>query len=98
LYTLDVVGNGEPVGIHVRDRESRSDMLVATDDIGEPEELHWSAADDLLVVGIRAAPRSEQSMFWDMILALRPEEEGMPELLIEGDDVYLVDVIPDDEP
>jgi hypothetical protein len=82
-------------GIHVFDRQSRSDMLIATYDIGEPDVL-WSADDDLLVVGIRATPRTEQSMFWGMILALRSEAGSTPELLIEGDDIYLVDVIPDD--
>jgi hypothetical protein len=84
-------------GIHVFDRESRSDILIATRDIGEPQKIHWGADDDSLVVGIRGAPRSEQSMFWGAILALKPEAGSMPELLIEGDDIYLLDVIPDDE-
>jgi len=84
-------------GIHVFDRESRSDILIATYGIGEPEELYWGADDDSLVVGIRGAARSEQSMFWGAILALKPEAGSMPELLMEGDDIYLVDVIPDDD-
>jgi hypothetical protein len=71
-------------------------MLIATDHIGEPEELHWSAGDDLLVVGIRGTAKSEQSRFWGAILTLQPEAGSMPELLMEGDDIYLVDVIPDD--
>lgn len=84
-------------GIHVFDRESRSDILIATHDTGKPQEIHWSADDSLLVVGIRGTARSEQSMFWGMILALRSEAGSTPELLIEGDDIHLLDVIPDDE-
>lgn len=82
-------------GIHVFDRELRTSMLIATYDMGEAEEPYWSTDDDLLVVSIRSAPRSAQSTFWGAILALRAETGSMPRLLIDGDDVYLVDVIPE---
>jgi len=82
-------------GVHVFDRELRTSMLIATCDMGEAEELYWSTDDALLVVGIRDTARSKQIKFWGTILALRIEAESAHELLIEGDDIYLVDVIPE---
>jgi hypothetical protein len=70
-------------------------LMIATYDIGEPDVLCWSADDGLLVVGIRGAARSEQSRFWGTILALKPEAGSIAELLSQGDDIYLVDVIPE---
>jgi hypothetical protein len=88
-------------GIYVFDRESQTDSLVATyDAVGAPAcrsclQVRWSADDGLLVVDTQDTAKPEEDVFWGKILALKPEIGSVPELLVEGKDVYLVDVIPD---
>jgi Tol biopolymer transport system component len=82
-------------GLYVFDRGSRTDALVATYDVVDPVEVRWSVDDGALIVGARGEARSKGSAFWGTILALKPEAGSAPELLVEGEDVSLVDVIPD---
>jgi dipeptidyl aminopeptidase/acylaminoacyl peptidase len=88
-------------GIYVFDRESQTDSLIATYDVvGQMVcrsclQVRWSADDSLLIAGTQDTAGSRKDMYWGRILALRPEAGSVPELLVEGEDVYLVDVIPD---
>jgi dipeptidyl aminopeptidase/acylaminoacyl peptidase len=87
-------------GICVFDRRSGTDYLIATYDVVDPLvgrcclQLRWSADDSLLVVGTRDIAGSRADIFWGRILALKLETGSVPELIVEGEDVYLVDVIP----
>jgi hypothetical protein len=88
-------------GIYVFDRQTGTDSLITTYDVVDPTGHHWSLQvrwsvdDSLLIVGTRDTARSKEDVFWGKILALKPEAGSVPELLVEGEDVYLVDVLPD---
>ena len=77
------------------DRESRTDSLVATYDVVDPLKVRWSTDDGLLIVCTQDTARSKEGVFWGKILALKPEVGSVPDLLVEGEEVYLVDIIPD---
>jgi WD40 repeat protein len=88
-------------GIYVFDRESQTDSLIATYDVvGQMVcrsciQVRWSADDSLLIAGTQDSAGSRQDTYWGRILALKPAVGSVPRLLVEGEDVYLVDVIPD---
>lgn len=81
--------------LYIFDRTSQTRTFIGEIPDHNIDEIYWSVDDSLLVVGTRAESRSKESRFWGSILAIKPEPGSTPQLLIEGDNVYLVDVIPD---
>ena len=78
--------------VYVYDRVSETHTLIGEIDGGQVNGIRWSADDSTLIVGVT---RWQDMGFWGAIYALQPQPGSMPQLLVEGEGVFLLDVIPD---
>jgi len=103
LALYDVVGGSRSVrasshdgrrlaygNVYVYDRAAGTHTRVGTIDDGRVNEIRWSADDGTLIVGVT---RWQEAGLWGAIYALPPQPGSVPELLVEGEGVYLLDVI-----
>lgn len=77
--------------VYVYDRVSETHARAGEIGDGQVTEIRWSADNSALIVG---ATRWQRMGFWGTIYALTPEPGSAPELLVEGESVYLLDVVP----
>jgi hypothetical protein len=78
--------------VYVYDRAAGTHMRVGAIDDGRVNEIRWSADDGTLIVGVT---RWQDAGLWGAIYALPPRPGGAAELLVEGEGVYLLDVVPE---
>lgn len=90
-YTLQF---GSPLqnDIYVFDLETKSHTLIGPINGYVVSELRWTADDDLLVIGANN-PKFPSG---GAIFTIRPEPDTLPEILLESDTAYLVDVFPEE--
>jgi hypothetical protein len=81
-------------GLRLHDRRTQTDVLIAPSDLVDPLTVRWSTDDSTLIVGVEERARGEE-VSWGRILALKPEAGSVPELLAEGENVFLAGVLPD---
>lgn len=77
--------------IYIFDVERQSNMLVGPINGYRVPEIRWTAEDRLLVIGA-TNPKFPSG---GALFSLAPEANVLPEILLESDTAYLVDVIPE---
>lgn len=77
--------------IYIYNVETQTDTLIGPINGYLVTELRWTADDRLLVIGANN-PKLPSG---GAIFTMRPEADTLPELLLESDTAYLVDVLPE---
>jgi|GEM_PF-2988459 len=89
VYSLEL-GNPLENEIYILDLESQTHELVGPINGYRMPEIRWTAGDELLVIGA-TNPKFPSG---GAIFTMRPEPNTLPEILLESDTAYLVDVLP----
>jgi len=91
-YNLQV---GGPLrnAVYLFDIETKRQTLIGPINGYRVPEIRWSAADDLLFIGA-TNPKFPSG---GAIFTMKPEANVLPDILLESDTAYLVDVFPEPE-
>jgi hypothetical protein len=91
-YNLQV---GGPLrnAVYLFDLETKRQTLIGPINGYRVPEIRWSAADDLLFIGA-TNPKFPSG---GAIFTMKPEPNVLPDILLESDTAYLVDVFPEPE-
>jgi hypothetical protein len=90
VYNLQIAG---PLrnALFLFDFETKSHTLIGPINGYRVPEIRWSAADDLLIIGA-TNPKFPSG---GALFTIKPEANVLPDILLESDTAYLVDVFPE---
>lgn len=91
-YSLEL-GNPLENEIYILDLETQTHELVGPINGYRVPEIRWTAGDELLVIGATNPKFPSGGAIFTML----PEPDTLPEILLESDTAYLVDVLPNQE-